>query len=441
MTPASAIDRDTFLDNLRQSGLVGETDLASLASLQPDLTRGKQYARLLIERGALTRFQAERLLAGQTAGFLLGPYRILDLLGQGGMGRVYKAEHRTMKRVVALKVLANAVLQSERAVQLFLHEVRAVGVLQHRNIVVAYDANEVNGRYYLVLEYVDGPNLDQLVRRRGPLPVGLACDYIRQAALGLQFAHELGMVHRDIKPANILLQTRGGGANEGVIKVSDFGLARLASPPRSEPVDVASPTIMVRDNTVMGTPDYLSPEQSRDLHKTDIRSDLYSLGCSFHYLLTGEVPYPGGSSVEKIIRHATETPKPISAFRGDVPEAVATIVRLLMNKRPEDRFSSPAELVEALEAFAVHGSASWAPASPLSGELAAVERSTDELAALAATDAVPMGDTPHAVSPSRIIVRPRPRETRPVGLAVAIAVSIAFGMVALVLVLALILAR
>jgi serine/threonine protein kinase len=426
MTQATSIGRDAFLNHLRRSGLASERDLASLP---PEPASGKLLARHLVERGALTKYQAERLLAGQPDGFFLGPYRILDELGQGGMGRVYKAEHRTMKRVVALKVLANTVLQTERAVQLFLHEARAVGVLQHPNIVVAYDANEVNGQYYLVLEFVDGPNLDQLVRRQGPLPVGLACHYVRQAALGLQFAHELGMCHRDIKPANLLLQTRGGAGHAGVVKVSDFGLARLAL--QGRPAGSDSVTILTRDNAVMGTPDYLSPEQSRCLHQADIRSDLYSLGCSFHYLLTGEVPFPGGSGVEKLIRHATEQPRPISSFRGDVPPPVATLVALLMAKRPEDRFATPAEVAYALEPFAINGPpAEWA--SSVSAEPGVLDRSTDELAALAGTDS----DTPYSASPSRIMVRPRPREERPIGLAVAIAVAIALGLIGFLFLLA-----
>src|SRR5262249_38424540 len=157
---------------------------------------------------------------------------------------------------------------------------------------------EVGGRYYLVLEYVDGPNLDQLVRRQGPLPVGQACDYVRQVAHGLQAAHSLGMVHRDIKPANLMVQLRGldGTASLGVVKISDFGLARLHVP--GEEAETGA-TIVTRENTVMGTPDYLSPEQARSLHQTDIRSDLYSLGCTFYFLLTGEVPFPGGNTLEK----------------------------------------------------------------------------------------------------------------------------------------------
>ena len=167
-----------------------------------------------------------------------------------------------MKRVVALKVLAPDLMRTERAEALFLREIRAIAQLVHPNIVTAYDANEDDGRYYLVLEYVDGPNLDQLVRKQGPLPVGLACDYIKQAANGLQAAHVLGMLHRDIKPANILVQRRGLQEHSpGLIKISDFGLARLHSPDTSVDAPNHAGTILAKENTVMGTPDFLSPEQ------------------------------------------------------------------------------------------------------------------------------------------------------------------------------------
>src|SRR5436305_239040 len=231
MPPPPHIDRTAFLANLRQSRLLTDEQWEEVVPRLPESRRGRVLARALVERGLLTRFQAERLLIGRTSGFFLGQYRILEEIGRGGMGRVYKAEHRTMGRVVALKVLAPELLSNPRAVELFQHEVRAAGQLHHPNIVTAYDANRSGGRYYLVLEYVDGPNLGQLVRKRGPLSVGLACDYVRQAALGLQHAHHLGMLHRDIKPANLLVQRRGQEpGSPGLLKVSDFGLARLTEP-------------------------------------------------------------------------------------------------------------------------------------------------------------------------------------------------------------------
>jgi serine/threonine protein kinase len=362
------IDRQTFLANLRQSRLVPEDQLEAILRELPEDVRGRTLARALVQRGLLTKFQAERLLIGRTAGFHLGQYKVLDQIGRGGMGRVFKAEHRTMGRIVALKVLAPDALQTDRAQELFLHEVKAISRLVHPNIVTAFDANQLGGRYFLVLEYVDGPNLDQLVRQQGPLPVGRACDYVRQVALGLHCAHSQGMVHRDIKPANILVQRHGlDDASPGLVKISDFGLARLHRP-EAEAVDGLG-TILTKENSVLGTPDYLSPEQARSLHNTDIRSDLYSLGCTFYYLLTGAVPFPGGSMVDKMIRHGTEPPRPIQEFRSDCPPVICAIVERLMAKRPEDRFQTPAELAAALEPFAVSGPTPWAPPRPASSPL------------------------------------------------------------------------
>jgi serine/threonine-protein kinase len=365
MPTQPSVDRQTFLANLRKSGLVSEEQLAKASPRLPSSAQGEIVAIALVEMGLLTRFQADRLLAGRTSGFFVGQYRILDELGRGGMGRVYKAQHRTMQRLVALKVLAPNLLQTERAKDLFLREVRAAGQLVHPHIVTAYDANNAGGRYYLVLEYVDGPNLEQLVRQQGPLPVGLACEYVRQAALGLQHAHEARMVHRDIKPANLLVQRPGDGT-PGVVKVSDFGLARLQVPGTRDPgISESNPgTIVTRENAVMGTPDYLSPEQSRDLHSTDIRSDLYSLGCTFYFLLTGRVPFPGGTVLDKLIRHNAEQPAPITKFRTDVTPPVLAVVSRLLDKNPADRFQTPAELAQALEPLARTGPTPPRPATP-----------------------------------------------------------------------------
>jgi eukaryotic-like serine/threonine-protein kinase len=364
MSALQSPDRKTFLANLRQSKLLTAAQLTGVLRVLPATARGQDVARALVKKELLTRFQAERLLAGRNTGFVLGRYRILDQLGRGGMGRVFKAEHRTMKRLVALKVLAPKLLQSERARTLFLREVQAAAQIVHPNVVAAFDANEEKGHYFLVLEYVDGPNLDQLVREQGPLPVGLACDYIKQTANGLQAAHALGMVHRDIKPSNLLVQRRTPHEHSpGLLKISDFGLARLNAPPSGAAADHAG-TILTKQNTVMGTPDFLSPEQARDLHRADIRSDLYSLGCTFYYLLTGQVPFPGGTALEKLIRHSAEEPAPLADCRPDVPVAVAAIVRRLLCKAPTERYQTPRELAEALEPYAVGGPTPWASPPP-----------------------------------------------------------------------------
>ena len=448
MATTPSVDRKTFLGYLRQSGLLREDQIASIERDHADVTRGRAFARLLVEQEILTRFQAERLLVGQTGGFILGQYKILEQIGRGGMGRVYKAEHRTMQRIVALKILAPDLLKTERAVELFLREVRAVAQLQHPNIVTAYDANEINGRYYLVLEFVAGPNLEQLVRNKGPLSVGLACDYIKQCAAGLQCAHMRGMLHRDIKPANILVQPQNGEGESapGLIKVSDFGLARLSQPNSSHATNASNPgTIFTRENTVMGTPDYLSPEQSRSLHKIDIRSDLYSLGCTFYFLLTGQVPFPGGQPLEKLIRHATEKPRPVGAFRADVPVEVITLVDRLMAKHPEDRPQTPADLVKALEPFAVSGPIPWAPqrAAPVFFDAQATPvplppagsdlflgpaGSDADLAALAPTVTNDLSPTPDPTPSTRIILRPVRRRDNPLKTALLCACLIVGGL-------------
>jgi serine/threonine-protein kinase len=360
MKPPS-IDRQTFLENLRKSGVLTPRELQAVLPDLPETDRARVVARALVQKGVLTKFQAELLLIGRTGGFVLGQYCILDNIGKGGMGRVYKAMHRTMKRVVALKVLAPELVKTEKARRLFKREVQAAARLLHPNIVTAYDANKVGNRYYLVMEYVDGPNLDQLVRVKGPLPVSLACEFVRQAALGLQHAHEMGMVHRDIKPANLLVQRppAGSASAAATIKILDFGLARLHEAAEVGPGGAA--TIHTAPNTVLGTPDYLSPEQSRDLHTADIRSDLYSLGCTLYFLLTGRAPFAGGSSLEKLIRHAREEPPRVEKLRPEVPPAVARIVRRLLAKEPALRYETPAELAAALAPLAAAGPVTGLP--------------------------------------------------------------------------------
>lgn len=356
--PAAA-DRDQFLKHLKDSGLIPQRDWRRVVEALPKTDRGRVAARALVELGVLTKFQAELLLVGKTSGFFLGQYKILDAIGQGGMGRVFKALHQTMNRTVALKVLTPQLVSTSKAQKLFKREVRAAAQLQHPHIVTAYDANQVHGRHYLVLEYVDGPNLHQLVQKQGPIPVPLACEMIRQAALGLQHAHERGMVHRDIKPANLLVQ-KPTPSQPFLVKILDFGLARL----HERDGDGKKNTILNKDNTILGTPDFLSPEQSRNLNQVDIRSDLYSLGCTFYYLLTAEVPYPGGATLEKLYRHNTEPPVPLETYRQDVPDEVAAILDRMMAKKPEDRFQTPLAVAEALAPYSQTGSLRWRSRDP-----------------------------------------------------------------------------
>jgi serine/threonine-protein kinase len=369
MAPTTT-DRDTFLNRLRKSGLLSEQQFADVSVRLGDVRGSAELARALVRMRRLTRFQARMLLKGRTSGFFLGPYRILEQVGHGGMGKVYKAMHTTMDRTVALKVLSPSLVKTPKARAMFRQEVQTAAKLCHPNIVTAYDANETDGRHFLAMEFIAGATLSQIVHQRGPMPIGLACEVIRQAALGLQHAHEHGLVHRDIKPANIMVSVvrnplavaNGPGAAAGSprsadevlqmlrlqVKILDFGLARL----HRRKKDTATDGSEVGRQPITGTPDFMSPEQAKDRNAVDIRSDLYSLGCTFYYLLTGQVPFPGSGMLDKLIRHHSEAPPAPDKLRPKIPAAVAAIVLQLLNKDPADRFQTPRELADALSPHA-----------------------------------------------------------------------------------------
>ena len=416
MPPSKSMDQPTFLAHLRASGLLDPTQFEQVVRSVPPAPRGRHTARWLVERGILTRFQAELLLSGRSEGFVLGQYRILDQIGRGGMGRVFKAEHITMHRVVALKVLSSQALKTKRARQLFQREVRAAAKLAHPNIVTAFDANQIGDRAFLVMEYVNGPNLQDLVAERGPLPVAQACDFVRQAALGLQHAHEQGMVHRDIKPANLLVQQTPGRANAYTVKILDFGLARLNAPePGKSPQ--GNESILTPNNTVMGTPDYLSPEQARSMHAVDIRSDIYSLGCTFYYLLTGSVPFPGGSSLEKMVRHTTEEPTPPEQFRSDIPPVVSAVLRRMLAKDPAMRFQTPIEVAQALEPYCGSGTGTWLAVTPPTASLPASDAQQSPWENLLDEDEATVATMPGGgpLTPTNWPADPAPARSRRVG--------------------------
>jgi serine/threonine protein kinase len=344
---AITFDRSTFLRNLHKSRLLSKRKFRLVVKKLGHVTNAREIAKALATWKLLTKYQAKMLLLGRKNGFVVGPYCILDELGHGGMGRVYKAVHRTMDRIVALKILAPQAIATDLAQQMFRQEARAAGQLNHPNIVMAFDANEVKGRHFLAMEFVDGPNLEQFVHQHGPVPIGLACEIIFQAANGLQHAHEKGVVHRDIKPANLLLQ-REPAAKTIQVKILDFGLARL----RRRRKNAVSPSLM-------GTPDYLSPEQAHDVNEADVRSDLYSLGCTFYFLLTGQVPFPSGNIIHKLNRHDREQATPVEILRPGVPTNIANVVRKLMAKNAIDRFQTPDELMDALAPHANPTITSW----------------------------------------------------------------------------------
>jgi serine/threonine-protein kinase len=345
-----------LVELLRRHPLLGPDQLNEIAgSLQTQFAEPRALARELVRRDWLTPFQVNQLLQGRGDTLVLGSYVLLEKLGEGGMGAVYKAKNWKLGRVVALKVIRKERLSNETIIRRFRREIEAAAKLSHPNIAHAYDADEVAGTHFFVMEFIEGRDLAKVVKERGPLPVAEACDYIRQAALGLQHAHERGLVHRDIKPSNLLLTSRARSVSEGgstlaydsgsasVIKLLDMGLARLDRTASDQS------TTLTQEGTVMGTPDYIAPEQARDSHHADIRADLYSLGCTLYFLLTGKPPFPGGSLSEKLMKHQLQEPRPVESLHPEVAPAVAQLVRKLMSKQPEQRYQTPAELAVALE--------------------------------------------------------------------------------------------
>jgi hypothetical protein len=275
-------------------------------------------------------------------------YEILEEVGRGGMGIVYRARQRDRDRIVALKVIRKERLAHPEVVRRFRREAQAAARLSHPNIVAVYESDQAGETHFLALEYVPGITLQRLVEQSGPLAVDLACDLVRQTAVGLQHAVEQALVHRDVKPANLMLVGAGDGRLPArpLLKILDMGVARLYQL-RDLPED--SLTTLTRDGAVIGTPDFVAPEQLEDPHTADIRADLYSLGCTFYYLLAGRVPFPGGTLIQKLDRQRWETPPSVDQLRREVPAPVAAVVRRLMAKHPDDRYRTPGELAAALE--------------------------------------------------------------------------------------------
>jgi len=340
-------DSKSLVDVLQESRLLEGRELQQAAGLQTRYPDAKGLGAQLIRAGWLTPFQVNQLLQGRCADLVLGPYRILERLGEGGMGQVFKARHDRLQRTVALKVIRKDKLADPRVLARFRQEARAAAQLAHPNIVTLYDASEVAGTHFLALEYVEGTDLGRLVKEGGPLPVAQACDYIRQAALGLQHAHERSLVHRDIKPANLLLATPQGTSLAGQVKLLDMGLARLNATDTADANDPA----LTHAGTVVGTPDYMAPEQAKNSRSVDARADLYSLGCTLYFLLTGQTPFTGATAVEKLVQHQMEEPPSIRKIRRDAPAELDKVIRKLMAKRPEDRYASAAAAAEALLPF------------------------------------------------------------------------------------------
>jgi serine/threonine protein kinase len=334
---------------LRENRLLEPAQLNELDRLLVRFPDPRALARELVGRAWLTPYQVNQLFQERGQLLLLGSHVLLERLGEGGMGQVFKARNWKLHRIVAIKLIRKERLTGPDATRRFLREIRAVAQLDHPHIVHAYDADEVGGSLLLVMEYVEGVDLGRLLKEQGPLPVGEACAYVRQAALGLQHAFERELVHRDIKPSNLLLARGPKGADRGTIKILDLGLARLIRLPEE------ASTTLTEEGSLLGTLDYLAPEQAEDAHGVDIRTDLYSLGCTFYHLLTGQVPFPGGTAPVKLLKHRLGEPVAVEHLRPEVPPEVAAVVRKLMAKRPEDRYQTPAEVAAALTTGPIPG--------------------------------------------------------------------------------------
>jgi len=343
--PVTTIDSPAnFLHELKKHQCVEPQQLGELnASRFPD---ARSLAQNLLQRGWLTPYQVNQIFQGAGRDLVVGPYLILERLGEGASGQVYKARHIRMKRIAAVKVIRPELLTQPDAVQRFYREVQVTGRLSHPNIVGAFDAGPTARGHFLAMELIEGTDLERLVKRRGPFPLGTACECIRQAALGLQHAFEHGMVHRDIKPSNLML-TRGPGAPEpGIIKILDLGLVHM-----SRELAATLACTLTENGTMLGTPDYMAPEQAENTSKVDIRADIYSLGSTFYFLLSGQVPFPNCSLMQKLLKLQTADPVPVEKVRSDIPAGVAGLVRKMMARRQEDRIATPAEVAAALTAL------------------------------------------------------------------------------------------
>jgi serine/threonine-protein kinase len=371
----------TLVDLLREAGLVQPAQLhLSEADLRTEYNDAQSVGEMLLRRKWLTPYQVAQLLSPEGQSLTIGPYILIEPVGEGGMGQVFKARHRVLERVVALKVIREdrGAIDPE-SVRRFQREAKAAAALSHPNIVLIYDADRSDDTYFIAMEYIEGTDLARWVKETGPLPLRQACDFIRQAALGLQHAHEAGMVHRDIKPSNLFaaglflnppqsqLQRvsavesvpAGAGLRSAgrsippldrtplpiypVIKILDLGLVRLA-----QGDDRAADAALTQEGLVIGTPDYIAPEQAINARSVDIRADLYSLGCTFYFLLTGRPPFDGSAPMEKLIRHQLDDPIPVDRLRKGVPGEVALVVHKLLAKDPAKRFQTPGELAAAL---------------------------------------------------------------------------------------------
>jgi serine/threonine protein kinase/Leucine-rich repeat (LRR) protein len=385
-----AISLEKFIQQLQESGVVAPDTLQEFLPPRGFPASAEELARKLVRHEKVTKFQVEEICRGKGKSLVLGNYVVMEKIGAGGMGQVFKARHRVMERLVAVKVLPSAMTNDQLALARFHREVKAAAKLAHPHIVTAYDADQAGGVHFLVMEMVEGSDLSALVKKNGPFPVDQAIRYILQAAKGLEFAHKKGVVHRDIKPANLLLD------RDGTVKILDMGLARLhEDTPQAE---------LTSTGTVMGTVDYMAPEQAVDTKSADARADIYALGCSLHYLLSGKSTYDGDTLMAKLLAHRD---KPIPRLRDCcplVPDEVESIFRKMVAKNASDRYQTMTELISELELCVTDRSTPRADHG--------ISRSASEIRSLLLSSPNTSADETIQSAPTRRAIRPPAGNTR-----------------------------
>lgn len=365
------------LDDLLKWGILTPEQTSQLVVEGfPHAMEGEELVQLLKENRYITDFQAGFLSQGRGNELVLEGYVLIDQLGMGGMGQVFRAVHRILKKPCALKILRAECSNAPNLVTRFRREMEFVGRLCHPNIVQALYAGEVDNQLFFVMELIDGEDLEHVLDQCGTLSVRDAADYVRQASAGLQHACEKGLVHRDIKPSNLML------TRSGIIKISDLGMAKLRKH-QQDGADSLTPS-----GLVLGTPNYIAPEQIENSRAVDVRADIYSLGCSFYEMLTGQVPFTSPRLEEILFQQLSREPKPIAKFRDDVPEEIILILQRMMTKRPEDRYQQPQEVVNDLSKWLQSSSI-----TPEAGHAQSSEGASEVMASPSATADTPSPDS------------------------------------------------
>jgi serine/threonine protein kinase len=340
-----------FVKQLEETGVLASGTLKGFLPPQRNPKDADELARELVRQKRLTKFQSDMASRGHASQLVLGNYVLLEKIGAGGMGQVFKAQHRRMDRVVALKVLPPNVSKDKARVARFEREVKVASKLIHPNIVTAFDADQAGKVHFLVMEYVEGSDLAALVKKEGPLPIETSVNYILQAARGLEAAHAEGIVHRDMKPANLLVDRKG------TVKVLDMGLARMNL------ADGTGGGDLTATGAVFGTVDYMAPEQALDTKQADARADVYSLGCTLFYLLTARATFDGDSLAAKLLAHQTQPVPPLRSVRKDVPERLDAVFLRMVARKVEDRYQSMTAVIGDLQSFSARIEARGASAA------------------------------------------------------------------------------